>query len=81
MVGYFYKDIQLGQLSFDKETDEFVYNSKIKNEQKAKEKYHAMEYYYLYNSVNRRQKELFEDFALFTANFNRPDIASTDEPR
>ena len=74
MVGLFYKNLQLGQLTYDDSTKEFVYNSKVKNEQKAKEKYHKMEFYFLYDSVNRRQKELFEDFSIFASNFNRPDI-------
>jgi rhodanese-related sulfurtransferase len=78
MIGFFYKDIQLGKLAYDEKTQEFVYNSKVKNEQLAKEKYHMMEYYNLYNSVDRRQKELFEDFVIFTAILGRDDVVYID---
>ena len=74
MIGFYYKEIQLGILSYDDKTQEFVYNSIEKNEKKAREKYHMLEYYGLANSKNKRQKEIFEDFSEFVQVLSRYDI-------
>lgn len=73
MIKYFFRDIELGVLSFDDKTKEFVYNSNIENEQKAK-KYGAMFFYSLYNSIDRRQKSIFSEFSIFTMCLSRDDI-------
>lgn len=74
MIKLCYKEFELGTLSFDEQTKEYIYNSNLENEQKAKEKYSAMEFYYLSNSVDRRSKRLFDNFTEFSSSFDRSDI-------
>ena len=74
MISLFYKKIMLGTLYFDYKTNEFIYNSKVKNEKEAKEKYKAMDFYNLFNSENKRQKDLFDDFKDFSDALEREDI-------
>jgi hypothetical protein len=74
MICLYYKEIHLGNLTFDNNTQQFVYNSIEKNEQKAKEKYHMLEYYALFNSKNKKQTNLFDEFYEFEQSVYRDDI-------
>lgn len=74
MIKFCFKEFELGFLSFDKKTNEFVYNSLLENERNADKKYQGLEFYYLKNSVNRRSKTLFKQFDEFAGCLNRPDI-------
>ena len=74
MISLFYKEFELGVLSFDNDSNEFVYNSNIENEKKADEKYFGLELYNLFGSKNRRSKNLFLQFCEIAGCLNRPDI-------
>lgn len=74
MVKLFYKECELGNLTFDKKTNEYVYNSNLEGEKKAKAKYLAMEFYSLSNSKDRRQKYIFDEFDQFRRSVTRADI-------
>ena len=74
MIKLYYKEFELGYLTFDYENNVFVYNSNVENENKAKAKYLGMEFYYLSNSKNKRQKILFENFIEYTECLGRTDI-------
>ena len=74
MIGFYYKEIQLGTLSFDNETQEFIYNSIIENEIRAKKKYHMIKYYSLENSKDKRGKNIFEEFLEFVQSLSRHDV-------
>ena len=76
MIKYFFKDIELGTLSFDNKKNEFVYNSNIENEKKAK-KYGSMFFYSLYDSIDKRQKNIFDEFEIFAMSLSREDIVKS----
>ena len=76
MIKLCYKNFVLGQLNYDSLTKEYVYNSNLENEKRAKEKYSELDFYYLTNSVNRRSKKLFKDFIIFMQSASRKDIVS-----
>ena len=74
MVKLFYKECELGTLTFDEKTREYVYNSNLEGEKKAKAKFLAMEFYSLSNSVDRRQKFIFDEFDEFRRAISRSDL-------
>ena len=74
MIGLFYKEFLLGDLSFDTIKNEFVYNSRVQNEEKAKEKYFYMEFYNLFNSSNKRSEVVFKEFSELVGALDREDI-------
>lgn len=74
MVKLFYKECELGTLTFDEKTNEYVYNSNLEGEKKAKSKFLAMEFYALSNSKDRRQKYIFDEFDEFRRAITRSDI-------
>lgn len=73
MVILCFREYELGALSFDKKSEEFVYNSFIESERKAFEKY-GLDAYFLLGSRNKRSKRLFLQFGEFVACLTRGDI-------
>lgn len=74
MIKLFYKECELGSLTFDEKTNEYVYNSNIEGEKKAKQKYSALEFYLLSNSKDKRQKFIFDEFDEFRRAISRADL-------
>lgn len=79
MIIYGFKDFELGELFFDEQTQEFVYNSFLENEKAAAKKYNGLDDYFLAGSKNRRSKTLFSQFAEIAGSLNRPDIVRLAE--
>ncbi len=73
MVILCFREYELGVLSFDKENEEFIYNSFIESERTALELY-DLDGYYLAGSHNKRSKRLFSIFGEFAACLTRGDI-------
>ncbi len=68
---YNYRNLELGVLEFI--DNNFVYNSNLNNEKKIKEKTLGLLDYHLYNSINKKSKEIFLDFKMWIDN-SRNDL-------
>lgn len=73
MIVFCFKEFDLGILSFDKEANEFVYDSLLENEKEAEKKY-GLDFYSLKESMRKRSKTLFKQFNEFVDCLTRPDI-------
>lgn len=73
MIKLCYKKYELGFLSFDEETNEFVYNSNLESEEKFKQNY-SIDFYPFFNSKNVRWKNLPTFFGEIVASLSRGDI-------
>ncbi len=62
---YNYRNLPLGELKYNAEKKEYVYNSYIENEMTAKKKTFGLLDYHLYNSKNLKSSELFIDFKMW----------------
>lgn len=67
-----YYDCKLGNLNF--ENNNYVYNSNIQEEEKAKKISYGALNYNLYNSVNKISKELYIEFMPWIMASSRQDI-------
>ena len=67
-----FDNFELGALNFNGE--EFIYNSNVKEEKQAFDDTFGTLTYHLYNSKDRKSKDLFEDFEYFLLNSARSDI-------
>ena len=70
---YNFRDLPLGELQYDVDSKEYIYNSYIKNEAIAKKQTLGLLDYHLYNSRNLKSKDLFIDFKMWI-DHNRGDI-------